>query len=110
MRKLVLVSAVLVMLMGTTALSVAADDDIPPHGHMLILGIEFGDDGSITYRKCVDLANNQALKLNAHHDHVHVGTAGDALRNAGHYPVPTSPLSPIDNCAHLAEIFGPPTK
>jgi hypothetical protein len=94
MRKLVLVSAVLVMLMGVTAVTATADEHFPPHGHMLVLGIEFGEDeDDVTYRKCVDLANNQALKLNAHHDHVHVGTAGDALRNAGHYPVPTSPLS-----------------
>ena len=77
---------------------------------MLVLGVEFGPTGP-TYRKCVDLANNWALPWNAHHEHVHTGKAGEALRDkAGHVPIPTAPFSPIRDCAHLAELFGPPTK
>ena len=50
----------------------------PPHGHMLVL-----DSGA-----CVDLAANQILPRNAHHEHAHVGDAGGALRDAGHSVVP----------------------
>jgi hypothetical protein len=81
----------------------------PPHGHVLVLGVEFGPQGP-TYRKCVDLANNQALPLHAHHATVHTGRAGEALSNAGHVVAPTAPLSTIRDCAHLAELFGPPRK
>ncbi len=87
----------------------AAAAEPPPHGHMLILGLEFGP-GGVTYRKCVDLANNQALPLHAHHERVHFGRAGEALfENAGHAVAPTAPFSPFRDCAHLAELF-PPTK
>jgi hypothetical protein len=84
----------------------------PLHGHMLILGLEFDPQGEpIGYQKCVDLANNKALPLHAHHDTVHTGTAGEALReHAGHFVVPTAPLTPFRDCAHLAELFGPPSK
>jgi hypothetical protein len=89
---------------------VGANEEVPLHGHMLILGVEFGPEGP-TYKKCIDLANNRALPLNAHHDHLHTGTAGQALfTHAGHLAVPTAPLSDIEDCAHLAELFGPPTK
>jgi hypothetical protein len=88
----------------------SADGGPAPHGHMLVLGVEFGPAG-VTYQKCVDVANNQALPLHAHHDRLHTGRAGDALReNAGHFPVPTAPLTPFRDCAHLAEVLGPPTK
>lgn len=32
----------------------------PEHGHMLVLGLEFGEDG-VRYRKCVDIAAGRAL-------------------------------------------------
>ena len=76
----------------------------PEHGHMLVLGIEFGEDG-VRYRKCVDIAAGQALPVHVHHDGLHAGTAGDALRNAGNFPVPTAPLTPWRNCADLAKTF-----
>ncbi len=74
---------------------------------LLVLGLEFGPEG-VTYRKCVDLANNQALPLHVHHEKLHFGRAGEALRtNAGHFVVPTAPFSHFRDCAHLAELFPP---
>ncbi|HEV2124131.1 MAG TPA: hypothetical protein VGW38_15315 [Chloroflexota bacterium] len=100
-------------LVGTVAAvpGVASADGEPlPHGHILVLGVEFGPEG-VTYRKCVDVANNQALPLHAHHEGLHTGRAGDALReHPGHFPIPTAPYGPFENCEDLAKLFGPPTK
>ena len=64
----------------------------------------------ITYHKCVDLASNRALKLNAHHDHLHFGRAGEAQRKAGHLVVPTAPAFglPWANYAEFAAMSPPP--
>ena len=95
----------LVGALATPAMA-SADEGPPPHGHIFVLGVEFGPTG-ITYRKCLELANGQALPLNAHHEHVHTGRAGEALRdNAGNFPIP---MFAIPDCAHLAEELGPPT-
>ena len=103
-----IVALAVVGTLGVSAMA-SANGGPPLHGHMLILGLEFGPTG-ITYKKCVDLANNQALPLNAHHEHVHTGEAGEALfPKAGHVGVPAAPYSPFRDCAHLAEFFGPPT-
>ncbi len=100
----------LALMMGLYVGVAGANGEPPPHGHMLLLGVE-GTPEAFTYRKCVDLANNQALPLHAHHATLHRGTAGEALfAYAGHVAVPTAPLTPIRDCAHLAELFGPPTE
>ena len=105
-RAITLVAA-LALMMGLFPGMASANGGPPPHGHMLILGLEFGPEG-VTYRKCVDLASNRALPLHAHHEHVHTGKAGEALfTRAGHAAVPTAPYSPFLNCAHLAELFPP---
>ena len=91
-----------------TAAGVASADETPAppaHGHMLVLGIQFGEDGSVRYRKCVDVAAGKALPVHVHHDGLHAGTAGDALRKAGHFPVPTAPLTSWTGCADLAKAF-----
>ena len=104
-----IVALAVVGALGVSAMA-SANGGPPPHGHMLILGVEFGPTG-VTYEKCVDLANNQVLRFNAHHEHLHTGNAGEALfTNAGHVVVPTAPYSHINDCAHLEELFGPPTK
>jgi hypothetical protein len=79
----------------------AAEGGPPPHGHVLVLGVDMG--GTVpTYRKCIDLAHGKALKLNAHHASVHTGTAGDALWDiAGHGVIPTAPLTGLTGCANL---------
>ena len=100
----------LALMLGVFAGVASADEDIPPHGHMLVQGVE-GTPEAFTYRKCVDLAAGQALPLNAQHEHLHTGTAGEALfAYAGHVAFPTAPFTPIRDCAHLAELFGPPTE
>ena len=83
------------------------DQEVPLHGHMLVQRPVFGEvDGipaALGFRKCVDLAAGRALPLNAHHDHIHTGSAGAALAmRAGHAVVPTAPLTPWANCAELA--------
>ena len=110
MRRTITLLATLALMLGVFVGAASANGGPPPHGHMLILGIEFGP-GGVTYEKCVDLANNQALPLHAHHEALHIGKGGEQLFvNAGHLVVPTAPFIPIRDCAHLAELFGPPTK
>ncbi len=110
MKRTITLFAALALMMGLFVGVAGVNAEPPPHGHMLILGLEFGPEGP-TYRKCVDLANNQALPLHAHHEALHIGKGGEQLFvNAGHLVVPTAPFIPIRDCAHLAELFGPPTK
>lgn len=63
----------------------------PEHNHMLLIGV---NEAELTYRKCVDLAAGKALRLNAHHDHLHTGQAGQALRGAGHFVLPSERILP----------------
>jgi hypothetical protein len=76
----------------------------------MLIGAEWSGQGPGTvihdYRRCVDLANGQALPNHAHHDHIHVGTAGRAVQKSGHLVVPTAPLSQLTGCAMLNEIHG----
>jgi hypothetical protein len=76
----------------------------PPHGHMLVLGVEYRGGEPVGFRKCVDLAAGRPLRLNAHHAHSHTGAAGQALRNAGHLVIPTAPLTPL-TCELLRAMF-----
>ena len=100
---------------GLAAASASADEHeapLPHHSHMLLLGatIDFsGEEPQITYDKCVDLASNQALKLHAHHEHLHFGRAGEAQRAAGHVIVPTAPAFglPWANCEQFATFYPP---
>lgn len=63
----------------------------PEHGHIMLIG---ANEAELTYRKCVDLAASQALRLNAHHNHVHTGRAGEALAGAGNFVIPTEDFLP----------------
>lgn len=104
-------TAALTLTAGAIAVAGAASADEGPsgpppvHGHMLVLGLEFGPDGP-TFRKCIDIAAGKALPVHVHHDGLHAGTAGDALRRAGHFPVPTAPLTRWSGCADLEAEFG----
>ena len=89
---------------GLTGLSAA--DGPPEHPHMLVQRPEIGmtEDGPavVGFRRCVDLAANQPLRNNAHHDHIHDGHPGDMLtQRAGHVVVPGPPLTEYTNCAVL---------
>ena len=99
---------------GSVAVVATASADehepFPEHGHMLLLDatLEFVDDEPVvTYGKCRDLAAGQALGLNAHHEHLHFGRAGEAQRTAGNVVVPTAPFFdlPWTNCAEFATFF-----
>ena len=94
----------LALMLGVFAGVASANGGPPPHGHILVLGFEFGP-GGITYEKCVDLANNQALPLHAHHEALHIGKGGEKLfEQAGHAVIPTAPLHTFfSDCASFAE-------
>jgi hypothetical protein len=90
----------------------ALSQELPEHPHMLVLGLELDEDGEpVGYKKCIDLAANQALPLGAQHEHVHFGTAGQALfERAGHGVVGGAPFfDPEDpfpsNCAQLIDFY-----
>ena len=91
----------------------ALSQEFPEHPHLLVLGLELDEDGEpVGFRKCIDLAANQALPLNAQHQHVHFGTAGEALfERAGHAVVPAAPFPdpedpvPWSNCEELIDLF-----
>ena len=112
MRRLsILVCVLSLMAMATPAL--AQEPEFEPHPHMLVLGLELdASEEPVGFRKCVDLAANEALPLNAQHQHVHFGTAGEHLfTNAGHavvpgapFPEPEEPL-PWSNCEELIDFF-----
>jgi hypothetical protein len=93
------------MLVAGPAVAEGGHGTPPLHGHMLVLGVQFDGNTPIGFRKCVDVASSKALKLNAHHDHLHTGRAGEALLAAGHVTVPTAPLTPWANCAELEAWF-----
>lgn len=101
----VVVTAGLVSL-GSLAFAAPVHSDGPPlHGHMLVLGVKYVEGDPVGFRKCIDLAAGKRLPNKAHHEHAHTGQAGVALGEAGHAVVPTAPLSPIRDCAHLKELF-----
>lgn len=111
MRRLLVLIIALVLV--AIALPLPAQE-FEPHPHALVLGIELDETGEpVGFRKCVDLAANQPLPLNAHHEHVHFGTAGVHLfENAGNVVVPMAPFpSPFDdpvpwsNCEELIAFF-----
>ncbi|MBY5163680.1 hypothetical protein [Salsipaludibacter albus] len=105
----ILLGALVLMFLGTVA---GADEhELPKHPHVLVIGLEFDEETEtpISVDRCVDLAANQALRLNAQHDHLHFGTAGAALGDkGGHAVVPVAPFPgvPWTDCASLLEFFG----
>jgi hypothetical protein len=108
---------VLLLVLGLVLIANPAtgeDETFEEHPHALVLGVAFDDEGNpISYRKCIDLAAGQALRLNAHHDHMHFGTAGEKLfTNAGNVVVPMAPFPepfedavPWNNCEELIAFF-----
>lgn len=116
MRRTTVLLTVLLLALGTTAGAASAgnheEHELPRHPHVKLLHVELTEDG-VTYERCVDLAANQKLPLDAHHHSLHMGTAGHALfENAGHLVVPMKPFPflPFDweECADLPEVLPPP--
>lgn len=114
MKKLSILA--LVVGLGVMAAGASAGAELPPHSHILLVDadIEFDEQANPPfiiheYKKCIDIAANQTLRLNAHHQHFHFGTAGDALREkTGNFPFPTAPFPgvPWEDCAGFEAIFG----
>lgn len=107
MKRVVAVAALGAMVFGALFVG-PAFSDLPEHGHLLLTGLEFNEEGDpVGFQKCRELANGQALRLNAHHEHVHFGPAGEALSvRAGNAVVPLAPFPgvPWSNCEEFAAI------
>ena len=100
------VVAALLTCAGAVAAQADEQGEAPAHGHFLVLGVQFGDQG-LTFRSCVDVGAGRQLPLHAHHEHLHHGSAADALQAAGNYVVPTMPITPWADCAAFEETFRP---
>jgi hypothetical protein len=103
---------IMLLVLVAVAIPVEADDHIPPHPHMLLQKVEivFDENGPhlAGFKRCVDLASNQALPLNAHHEHIHTGTTGISFGGdfeSGHVVFPGAPLTEIANCGELVELI-----
>lgn len=114
MRKVFVLTSAIAMLVAVLSTALA---HMPDHPHMLVQSPEFAIiDGRlhvVGWRKCVDLAGGRSVPLQAHHDRVHTGRAGQALaENANIFVIPGAPLSPWANCAALEAALpipvGPP--
>ena len=116
MRRLPLVFALMALVAPVAvALPATAEEHLDPHPHILLqrpeLGLIDGASYLISVRKCVDLANNQALPLNSHHDHIHFGDTGVSFGGeASHAVIPASfptVVHPLlwSNCAEFEAIL-----
>jgi hypothetical protein len=104
---------ILVLLAAITVLGLGLAHEhgpLPDHRHMLVQAPQFGvidiDDvpfvAVVDWRRCVDLAGGRNVPLQAHHDGVHTGRAGDALfENANIWVIPGAPITLWANCAAL---------
>lgn len=98
---------------GIVATGVANADEhvLPEHPHLMLFDpqVDFSGDFPVllSLRKCVDLAANQALRLNAHHQNVHFGQANVGLQNGGKVVIPAAPFPdvPWSDCAGLLDFY-----
>lgn len=113
---LVVVASLTLLVAGSVATATEHDHDhtLPDHPHVLVLGVEISGpwpptaETSLDFRKCVDLAANQALPLKTQHHNVHFGTANQMLiTKAGHLIAPTAPFPdvPWADCDSFAEFW-----
>ena len=114
MKRVWILGTVVVMGVLLAAATASAQEHIPPHPHMLLIDadIEFNPPDELVINsvgRCVNIAHNQTLRLNAHHEHFHFGTAGDSLRGmTGNFPFPTAPFPgvPWTDCETFLDTFG----
>lgn len=104
---MILAGTLIVGLLAGPALSSPpwGEEPPPPHGHLMLTGVEYDSDGEpVDYKKCRELANGKPVPKHAHHEHRHVGGAGE---QSGNIVVPLAPLAPWENCAEFRHmIFG----
>ena len=104
MRKIVTTAAIGALAVATVNLtsSATADEGPPLHGHIMLIGAVWEGEGPGTvvksFRRCITLASGNVLSLQAHHQTVHRGQAGEALRAAGNLVIPLAPLSGFTGC------------
>lgn len=116
MKKLWILALAVVLVVVLAGAAAMAGPPLPPHPHILLIDADIEFDSSVEpplvvndFKECVDIAANQTLRLNAHHEHFHFGTAGDALREkTGNFPLPAAPFPgvPWEDCAGFELIFG----
>jgi hypothetical protein len=106
------VAAAAMALIGVLGSGPTGASELPEHGHVMLLGAVWTGSGPDTdissYDRCVDLANGNALKNHAHHNTIHTGIAGGAVKKSGHLVIPTAPLAPpwLTGCAAVDAMFG----
>ena len=105
------------LVLVAVAIPVTAQEHLDPHPHMLLQRPEIGLINDVPHlvgvRQCVDLANNHAVPLHAHHEHIHFGDtgvsfggeSGHAVIPAAFFPTENDPL-PWGNCEEF-EAFLP---
>ena len=82
--------------LASTAQAGGHDWHLPPHGHVMLIGVEVID-GYAHFDHCVEF---KALPVPAHHHSIHTGKAGGspfvqgALFKAGNWVAPLDPLIP----------------
>ena len=113
-RVVLLVSLVVALgLLSGTALARGNDwGNVPPHGHVMLIGVEV-DAGMVTFDRCVELAAGDPLSVPAHHHSVHEGAASGspfvqgALFRAGNWIVPLNPFAglPFTGCENFTGPF-----
>ena len=116
MKRLMLILALLGLLVLVAVAIPATAEELDPHPHMLLLEPEIGLIDGVPHlvgvKKCVDLAGNQAVPLNAHHVHLHFGTSGvsfggesgNVVIPAGWFPTENDPL-PWADCEGFEAIL-----
>lgn len=111
MRKVLIIGVTAVVALLLSAGTAAGDEhdheEVPLHPHALVIGAGGDEQTGFTAVNCIDLAANQSLPLNAHHDHIHTGAAGAALNShTSNFAIPLAPLTPWADCDALIEAFG----
>lgn len=101
----VLSTAMAVGLFATAAVAGGHEwhDDVPRHGHVMLVGAEVDATGTLTFRNCVEF---KSLRTPAHHHSIHTGVpggspfAGGPLFQAGNWVIPLSPFAglPFTGC------------
>lgn len=109
-----LFTALLLSLLAAPAPAQAtADEDLPEHANIMLLGAVWTGSGWTTqiesFHKCVDLP---VTPLNAHFSSIHWGNAAKGLAKGesgkgSHMVIPVAPFPGIEfsNCADFEELF-----
>lgn len=120
MKRIITLLVSLAMALGLsagTALAGGHEWHEVPHGHVMLIGAQV-DGGVVSFDRCVELANGEALPVPAHHHSVHVGPAGGSLFvqgplfQAGNLIFPLAPFEglPFTGCESFSSPFSLPAE